>query len=232
MYQNCVFDLYGTLVDIHTDEKDKELWEKLALFYSYYGAFYTPAELRKSYESLVKEKENGYREFKIEEIFWELYSRKKVLVSIEHAKYTGQIFRLFSTKYVRLYDGTVKMLENLKKNGKRIYLLSNAQRIFTEYEIRALGIEDLFDAIYLSSDCGWQKPDSHFFSKLIHECQLKKEETVMIGNDGTCDVQGAKDVGLAAVYIRSAISPKEPFPKADHILKEVDMKKLEQILLG
>ncbi len=30
-YDNYVFDLYGTLVDIHTDESKKEVWEKLAL---------------------------------------------------------------------------------------------------------------------------------------------------------------------------------------------------------
>ena len=32
-YDNYVFDLYGTLVDIHTDEEPKEIWDKLALFY-------------------------------------------------------------------------------------------------------------------------------------------------------------------------------------------------------
>ena len=29
-YENYIFDLYGTLVDIHTDEEKTELWEKLA----------------------------------------------------------------------------------------------------------------------------------------------------------------------------------------------------------
>ena len=26
-YENYIFDLYGTLVDIHTDEENTELWE-------------------------------------------------------------------------------------------------------------------------------------------------------------------------------------------------------------
>ena len=39
-YENYIFDLYGTLVDIHTDEEKTELWEKLAQFYGYYGAVY------------------------------------------------------------------------------------------------------------------------------------------------------------------------------------------------
>ena len=29
-YENYIFDLYGTLVDIHTDEEKTELWEGLA----------------------------------------------------------------------------------------------------------------------------------------------------------------------------------------------------------
>ena len=38
-YQNYVFDLYGTLVDIHTDEEQQMLWEKMAMFYGYQGHF-------------------------------------------------------------------------------------------------------------------------------------------------------------------------------------------------
>ena len=45
-YDNYVFDLYGTLVDIHTEEDFPNLWEKLALFFGYYGAVYEPEELQ------------------------------------------------------------------------------------------------------------------------------------------------------------------------------------------
>lgn len=41
-YKNYIFDLYGTLVDIHTDGEQELLWEKLALFYGYYDAVYEP----------------------------------------------------------------------------------------------------------------------------------------------------------------------------------------------
>ena len=56
-YEVYVFDLYGTLVDIHTDENDKKVWESLRLFYGYYGAKYKARELQKAYERLVKGKE-------------------------------------------------------------------------------------------------------------------------------------------------------------------------------
>jgi putative hydrolase of the HAD superfamily len=30
MYKNIIFDLYGTLVDIHTDEQNPKFWQKFA----------------------------------------------------------------------------------------------------------------------------------------------------------------------------------------------------------
>ena len=41
-------------------------------------------------------------------------------------------FRCCSTRYIKLYDGVIDLLDTLKARGKRIYLLSNAQRKFTE----------------------------------------------------------------------------------------------------
>ena len=56
-YDNYIFDLYGTLVDIHTDESDTAIWEKLAMFYGYYGALYEAKEFKERYETLVKSSE-------------------------------------------------------------------------------------------------------------------------------------------------------------------------------
>lgn len=52
MYHNFIFDLYGTLVDIHTNENKTSLWKRLALFYSFQGASYTGRELRNRYRQL------------------------------------------------------------------------------------------------------------------------------------------------------------------------------------
>ena len=48
-YRTCIFDLYGTLVDIHTDENAPQVWEALAAHYSARGAVYRPKELRDAY---------------------------------------------------------------------------------------------------------------------------------------------------------------------------------------
>ena len=58
-YQNRIFDLYGTLVDIHTDEMLPQLWEKMAAWYREYGADYAPDELRDAYFRTVRQMEGG-----------------------------------------------------------------------------------------------------------------------------------------------------------------------------
>ena len=50
-YKNYIFDLYGTLVDINTDEWSAQLWKKMAILYGYYGAAYTFKELGKAYRA-------------------------------------------------------------------------------------------------------------------------------------------------------------------------------------
>lgn len=211
-YSNYVFDLYGTLVDIHTDEGIELLWEKLAMFYGYYEAYYTPEELKTAYANLVATKEKSdtheaHPEIDIVDVFHGLFKEKGVEADRELSIHAGQFFRVLSTEYVKLYPGTREMLKSLKEKGKKIYLLSNAQKIFTEYEMRNLDIFKYFEKVYISSDHGTKKPDKRFFELLIQECGLNAEESLFIGNDSKCDINGAKQVKFDTFYVNSNISP-------------------------
>ena len=115
---------------------------------------------------------------------------------------------------MRLYPGVLDALADLRKQGCRLWLLSNAQRIFTEYELRHLGLGDQLDAIYISSDFRCRKPDVRFFNALIEREGLKKENCLMIGNDRLTDIGGAKNAGLATLYMHTALTPADQ-AKAD-----------------
>lgn len=240
-YENYIFDLYGTLVDIHTDEDNPAVWAALARFYSYYGAIYTPEELQEAYRRLTEERTAGCRglrrdsheafpEIEIEEVFLALFTQKGANADLALAVHAGQFFRAMTTEYLRLYDGTLEMLQMLRRKGARLYLLSNAQAIFTAYEMRALGLDKVFDAVYLSSSCGCKKPDLRFFNLLLEEHHLDPARSIMTGNDAACDIAGAKAAGLATLYVHSNISPREPLPDADFVMAEMDMKKMGELL--
>lgn len=126
------------------------------------------------------------------------------------AVHAGQFFRILSTDYVKLYDGVTDLLEALKKKGKKIYLLSNAQRILQSMRCTRLESQSILTIFLSSSTCGVKKPDSRFFQLLIDKYNLDITKSVMIGNDGISDIAGAKSVGLDTFYIHSNISPKLP----------------------
>ena len=241
-YTDCIFDLYGTLVDIRTDERSPALWRELAAWYGERGAPYRPEELEAAYFAAVREKERGalplrddsheaHPEIRLEEVFRDLFLKKGADAGPEEAAETGLRFRRLSTEYIRLYDGARELLEALRAAGRRVWLLSNAQAVFTRDELDRLGIAGLFDGVYLSSDYGVKKPDRRFFDILLTERHIPPETAVMIGNDGLCDIAGARAAGLATVYIRSNISPDEPLPEADFALEEMDLARVRDIIL-
>lgn len=207
-YENYIFDLYGTLVDIHTDEDDEKLWEALADFYDKHGAKYSAAEIQADYRANVAALLEVSEEIQVEDVFRELFAAKNVTADDTLVLETCRFFRDTSTKYIKLYPWSLPILEKLKAEGKGIYLLSNAQRSFTEHELDILGLTKYFDVIMISSDCGIKKPNLMFFKMLMKRCGLRGKECLFVGNDEICDIFGAKKVGMDTFYIHSNCSPE------------------------
>ncbi|MBD5137338.1 MAG: HAD family hydrolase [Lachnospiraceae bacterium] len=239
MYKNYIFDLYGTLVDIRTNENSGYLWKKMQEFYGFHGAEYSSVELKRLYARLCKQEEKkaeteGFSEIQIEKVFDGLFREKNVIVSDDTIYTVCEFFRIISTKYVKLYDGVIELFEELKKKDKKIYLLSNAQRVFTEPEIKYLGIWDYFDGIFISSNERYKKPSSEFFNALIKKYGLNVKESIMIGNDGTSDIEGACRAGMDSLYIRTDISPQGEKPEdvgATYVISDGDFTKIGAIVL-
>ncbi len=218
---NYVFDLYGTLVDIDTDEADRHLWKVLADMYNRYGLCVSPGELRELFLKLEKKarKKTAERlstadpEIRLEEVFLSMYQKGKKdpkrgetgLPEPDErwADMIANLFRALSIKRIRLFPDTIKMLDRLKNEGHRVYLLSNAQKVFTMPEIEYLGLKDKFDRIYISSDLDLKKPEVRFLERLIADEGLKREETVMVGNDPESDMGMAALCGVKGLFFNS-----------------------------
>ena len=239
MYKNYIFYLYGTLFDINTDENKRYLWDKTVHIYKYYGAEYKINEFKEKYKEFCKEEEAklntvDYPEIQLEKVFIRLFKEKGVDISEDIAICIGKSFRAISTKYIRLYDGVIDFLENLKKKNKKVYLLSNAQSMFTRSEMDMLHITKYFDGIVISSDEGCKKPDKKFYEVVLNRYNLNKEESIMIGNDPITDIKGSYEVGIDSLYIHSNISPKnvkESELLSKYIVMDGNFRKIEKLIL-
>lgn len=214
-YTDLIFDLYGTLVDIHTEENDA-VWEKTAIYFGFYGAHYTGHELKQAFDAAMATRQatagqsyECFPDIPVEEVMSELFRDKGIADGAsELGLQAAQLFRIASMDYIRLYPDVLHALTLLREKGYRLWLLSNAQHVFTAYELRHLGLLDgWFDGIYLSSDYGCRKPDSRFFRALLDEQQLDPKTCLMIGNDRDTDIAGAKALGLNTLYMHTQLTP-------------------------
>ncbi len=239
MYKNFIFDLYGTLIDIRTDEQSEDVWRKYALWLKSEGIRYRWQRLRKLYrhgcdKQLEHMKSEGlyeYPEPDVLPVFAHICRRKKRKYTDEQVYGAAEQFRIISTSFIELYPNTITVLEELRKAGKKIFLLSNAQRAFTWQELVKTGLIHYFDDIFISSDKGCRKPDREFFNWIINKQRLKPEECVMIGNDSTSDIAGAAGVSMDAVYIRTSISPNnDPSPDCKYVFEDGDIHHVLELL--
>ncbi len=235
MYQNYIFDFYGTLVEIRTDEKKTVLWKRMSEIYSAWGAPYTADEMRKEYQKLLATQEDTLPENgepDLRKVFRELFVKKGVACDDVLEKSTGIVFRALSREKLRVYDGVKETLKELRRHGKGVYLLSNAQTDFTRPEIEMMGLTDFFDGIFISSEAGCKKPSKEFFEKLLNEFNLNPKECLMMGNDETADIEGAILVGMDSLYIHTEYSPElEGECKATYAVLDGDWDRAAKILL-
>ena len=212
------FDLYGTLVDVRTDEKMPSLWRGMARYCSLGGAAYAPSELRTRYlalcaqetAALVQKSGLPEREVEIElrRVFRRLYAEKGVRVSAARLNDTAIAFRALSyTRTPRLIPGARRTLDELRRRGAKLFLLSNAQSCFTVPELRLLALSDSFDGVFLSSDFGCKKPSPAFFRGAMAAAGITAEGLVMVGNDADADIRGADGCRIESRYYHTHQSP-------------------------
>jgi len=240
-YDTYLFDLYGTLVDIRTDEYSMRLWNRLAAMFRTYGLDYTGASLKENYfricerENLIAAKDGAdYPEIEIRRVYAGLildkistdtFTHKMAScsdmqallphlvkgkpVKTEVLMYDPLIyvlaneFRVLSRSKLRIYPGTAAALKTLKKRGAKLYLLSNAQEVFTMPEIMQCGIDRLLDKIWISSDKSVKKPDERFIKDIIKTLDIDVSGCVMVGNEVACDVGVAATVGMDSVLLNT-----------------------------
>ena len=204
--KNFVFDLYGTLVDIRTDEHSRKFQDSyLKYLKKRYGADDT---FFKNFFDALSEY-SGFTEPDIVRVLYGAVIKSGGSITEVQTKEAALKFRKLSTHKLKLYRGVKQLLKDLKKRGANTYLLSNAQSVFTVYELKKLGIYSCFVGIELSSDFGEKKPSPHFFKHIVNKYSLNISETVYTGNDIACDIIPSKEAGMYAVYIKSAISPSQ-----------------------
>lgn len=193
---NFLFDLYGTLIDIHTDESGDDFWREIANWLGDDDF----AHVRAEYKKLCQEESLGdMQEFDLLRVFQRMLCERGL--NEGDASKFATFFRETSTKKLRLFPHVKDILSGLRVRGAGVYLLSNAQSCFTRHELDLLSLTPLFDGIIISSEIGCKKPSKKIFELALEQFGIMRDESIYVGNDLRDDVCGAHSAGIKAVYI-------------------------------
>lgn len=210
-YDNILFDLYGTLIDVRTDEWAAQTWKKWCKWLDrhevLHPVYYRMREEffrmdREAREAAKAEGTYTVPEIDIIPVYREMFLRYgNPEFSEDFLNELSYAFRVASRMYYRLFPGVEEFLAKRRAEGKKLYLVSNAQASYTMPEIRTLGIDKMLDDLMISSDRLCMKPDTAFYGMIITEKKLDKKRTVMIGDSLENDVDGAIASGISGIHL-------------------------------
>lgn len=104
---------------------------------------------------------------------------------------------------LELRVGAKKLLSQTKAKCK-IGLISNFTHAPVIYKsLRKIGIDQFFNAVIISEENGWRKPNRMIFQDALYRLQVKPGEAVYVGDSPVEDIKGAKDLGLKTIFVTS-----------------------------
>jgi putative hydrolase of the HAD superfamily len=212
-----IFDLYGTLVDIWTDETDPYVYQTLCQFLKYYDIRFEPEDLAGRYQesaaAQLLERPGPFSEIDIFLVFEEILS-EGLGKSPERALviWLARLFRSLTTRRLGLFPDTLEALADLAPHY-RLGLVSDAQWVFSEPEIRFLGLGRYFDAVVLSSRYFISKPAPQIYSHALKAMRIGPAQALYVGNDLLKDVPGPQAIGMPVILIhREGPAPQTTVP--------------------
>ncbi|MDD5170047.1 MAG: HAD family hydrolase [Syntrophales bacterium] len=207
--KGILFDLYGTLIDIETDESLDGIYRSIAHYLTYHGVYLHRWEVRDRYYQIMKQQKEKrgeeYPEIDVEAIWTELLKQEGVKGSHERRKLSlilAQIYRGISRNRLQLYPDVKKVLDTLRPTYP-MALVSDAQPCYALPEIKAVGLEGYFDPIVISAPHGFRKPDKRLMEQALDAMKLPPSEVIHVGNDMYRDIYGAKRLGIKTIFVDS-----------------------------
>ena len=202
-YPHIFFDLDRTLWDF-----DRNSAESLGELITKYGL----NNLIEDTEAFIA----TYHRINLE--LWDLYRRgkmtKAVLRNLRFRKSLGEygifdenLAEKIGDDYIRisplktnLVPHSIEILEYLRTKSQ-LHILTNG---FTEVQINKLhncGLENYFSSMTTSEMVGQNKPRPEIFHQALTSVHARKKDSIMIGDDLEVDILGARNFGIAQVYL-------------------------------
>lgn len=140
---------------------------------------------------------------------WHLYDQGRIN-SQELARRVAERLPLANGAFARLIqttlecltpiEGSLRMMEDLRRRGKRLYMLSNMPAETFDY-LQGAPYWSLLDGWVISAHVGLLKPGREIYEHLLEKHGLVAEETVFF-DDLEANIRGARELGIHGILFQ------------------------------
>ncbi len=128
------------------------------------------------------------------------YMQERNLFTDQGYRDCCEIYEREKLENLELYPGVRDTLEELKKLGFRLVIITDADRPHARARLAKVDLLDCFDLLVSADMTGTKKPDPAHFLFALDALGIKPEECLVVGDSIKRDMAPARRLGLKTAY--------------------------------
>ena len=206
MYKYLLWDIDGTVLDFLASEAYaiRALFEKYKLGICTDEMLRQYSEINTKYWRKLERNEMTKSEilvFRFREFF------ELIGVDISVAEDFNRDYQVTLGDHIEFMPDAKEVL--LSEKGRyTLVAVTNGTKVAQEKKLRLSGLDELFDAIFISEDVGFEKPDTAYFNYVFEKVGITdKSEVLIIGDSLTSDMKGGFLAGIDTCWFNPKHMP-------------------------
>lgn len=228
-YHNIFFDLDRTLwdfnknseVSLHQLFRDYQLQSTFGnfLFFKSRYEYHNGKLWNAYYQKRIKKEDLMYRRFY-------LTLKEAGKDDLNLAKEIATDFIEISPLQTVTFPHTHETLEYLKEKGYQLYIITNGFNEVQSKKLKNSKLDNYFTKVITSEDAGANKPTQQIFEYAFEKTGGTANNSIMIGDDLSTDIAGAKRVKMDQIYF----NPHRTKHKDEPTFEVSDLLEIKKIL--
>ena len=136
----------------------------------------------------------------ISEVFETLQDRSPSLTPEFSREFAEQFHNTREGSHSGLLPGALETLDELKKRGVRLALITNGPATTQRAKVVRFDLEHRFEHIQIEGEVGFGKPEEQAYTHALAVLGLEAEDTWMVGDNFEWEVVAPKRLGIRAIW--------------------------------